>query len=223
MNTPENTIIVKKIIDADQIIALYMDYVLLNDREPKSVYAFCHANQMDEADFYVHFGSFEGLKQQIWVKFFENATTIIANDVAFLTYSDKDKLLTLFYTLFEVLTLNRSYVIYSLHENKDALKNLKVLKLFRSHFKKFIQTIIESNHLTNLDKLDKVTKPVFSEGAWIHFLFILKFWMDDVSPSFEKTDIAIEKSVTTVVELLNTKPLENLIDFGKFLWKERMM
>ena len=47
--------------------------------------------------------------------------------------------------------------------------------------------------------------------------------MDDTSKSFEKTDIVIEKSVNTVVDLLNTKPLESLFDLGKFLWNERKM
>jgi hypothetical protein len=52
-------------------------------------------------------------------------------------------------------------------------------------------------------------------------LFLLKFWMDDTSKGFEKTDILIEKSVNTVVDLLDTKPLESLFDLGKFLWKEK--
>jgi Tetracyclin repressor-like, C-terminal domain len=72
-------------------------------------------------------------------------------------------------------------------------------------------------------RVAKVARPVFSEGAWIQFLFILKFWIDDTSKSFEKTDIIIEKSVNTVVDLLDTKPLESLFDLGKFLWKEKMM
>ena len=70
-------------------------------------------------------------------------------------------------------------------------------------------------------RINKVTEPVFSEGAWIQFLFLLKFWIDDTSKSFEKTDVLIEKSVNTVVDLLDTKQLENLFDLGKFLWKEK--
>jgi hypothetical protein len=31
--------------------------------------------------------------------------------------------------------------------------------------------------------------------SWIQLLLTLKFWLDDVSPKFEKTDIYIEKSV----------------------------
>lgn len=53
-------------------------------------------------------------------------------------------------------------------------------------------------------------------------MMALKFWMDDSSASFEKTDIFIEKSVKLSSELMNTAPLESLIDFGKFLFKEKI-
>ena len=50
----------------------------------------------------------------------------------------------------------------------------------------------------------------------------LKFWMDDTSPNFEKTDIFIEKSVDTSFELFEIKPLKKLIDLGKFLFNEKV-
>ena len=46
--------------------------------------------------------------------------------------------------------------------------------------------------------------------------------MDDHSPQFEKTDVAIEKSVNTVFDVFDNTPLERVLDFGKFLFKERM-
>jgi len=212
-----------KLIDDNQIISFYMDSVLEHNHAPKNIYLFCKENEIEEAQFYSFFGSFESLKQNIWVKFFENAVATIQKDENYSAYSDKNKLLTLYFTLFEILTLNRSYVLFALNENKEGIKNLKTLKQFRTHFKEFILELIDSNESEQKDQLGKVTRPVFSEGAWIQFLLILKFWMDDTSKSFEKTDIIIEKSVNTVVDLLNTKPLESLFDLGKFLWKERKM
>lgn len=222
MDTAKKTSTKKKAIDDNAIISIYMDYVLDKNEEPKNVFSFCKEHKIDETEFYTFFGSLDALKQEIWVKFFENALVIIQKEEAFESYSDKNKLLTLYFTLFELLTLNRSYVIFNLKENKEGLKNLKSLKQFRSHFKDFIVTIIEDNENMVSDKISKVTKPVFAEGAWIQFLFLLKFWMDDTSKSFEKTDVLIEKSVNTVVDLLDTKPLESLFDLGKFLWKEKM-
>jgi hypothetical protein len=51
----------------------------------------------------------------------------------------------------------------------------------------------------------------------------IKFWLDDSSAAFEKTDLYIEKSVNASFDLLNTIPLESVLDFGKFLVKEKMM
>lgn len=221
MATTKKVKVVKDLVDDNHIISLYMDYVLENQTAPKNVFAFCKINAIEESDFYSFFGSFESLKQNIWLKFIENAIATIEKEAAFVTYSDKNKLLTLYFTLFELLTLNRSYVLFSLKENGEGLKNLKTLKLFRNHFKGFIVTIIQSNTEVKSDRLTRVTEPVFSEGAWLQFLFLLKFWMEDTSKSFEKTDVLIEKSVNTVVDLLDTKPLESLLDLGKFLWKEK--
>ena len=211
----------KEIIDDSKIIFHYMNDVLQANEEPKNVYVFCTNHDISEADFYSFFGSFDALKQEVWVKFFENAVTTIEKDTAYEGYSDKDKLLTLYFTLFELLTLNRTYVLFTLKENKEGLKNLKSLKQFRNRFIEFIIAIIRKSATSGNEKFLKVSEPVFSEGAWIQFLFLLKFWIEDTSKSFEKTDVLIEKSVTTVVGLLDTKQLENLFDLGKFLWKEK--
>ena len=223
MATTKKTTAKAKQMDDNKIIALYMDYVLTQNASPKNIYLFCKENDIEELDFYSFFGSLENIKQVIWTKFFENAVATISKEETYATYTDKNKLLTLFYTLFEILTLNRSYVLFSLKENKNNLKNLRDLVLMRRDFKEFIVNIIDENENMGVANLDKITKPVFSEGAWIQFLLILKFWMDDTSKSFEKTDIVIEKSVNTAVDIFNTKPLESLLDLGKFLWKENKM
>ena len=223
MATTKKSTVKNKQIDDLRIIELYMDSVLAQNASPKNVYLFCKENEIQESDFYSFFGSFENIRQVIWVKFFENAVMTINKEEAYATYSDKNKLLTLFYTLFEILTLNRSYVMFSMHENKNNLKNLKDLTLLRKEFKEFVTNIIDENENVGVANLDKITKPVFSEGAWIQFLLILKFWMDDTSKGFEKTDMIIEKSVNTAVDIFNTKPLESLLDLGKFLWKENSM
>jgi hypothetical protein len=221
MATIKKTAAKKQLLDDDQIIKLYMTDVLENNHVAANVYLFCKNNNIEETEFYTFFSSFKSVRQTIWVRFFENALSIIEKDAAYNTYSDKNKLLAFYFTLFEILTLNRSYVMFSMKENDNGLKNLEDLKHFRNRFKDFVAKLIHSTDETKPAALSKITKPVFSEGAWLQFLFLLKFWMDDTSKGFEKTDIAIEKSVNTVVDLLDTKPLENLIDLGKFLWNER--
>lgn len=211
----------KKKIDDNAIVSLYMDSVLTNNAEPKNVFIFCKENEIEEADFYSFYGSIEALKEDIWIKFYENTASNLTKDENFASYSNRNKLLSLYFTMFEILTLNRSYVYYSLKESKNGLKTLKQLKGLRTHFKSFINQIIDENEEPKNGTIQKITKPIYAEGAWIQFLFLLKFWLDDTSKGFEKTDIMIEKSVKAVLDVLDTTPLESVIDLGKFIWKER--
>ena len=211
----------KKITDENEIISLYMDNVLTNDAEPKNVFLFCKHNNIEETDFYVHFGSIEAIKHEIWAKFFTNAKNTLEQDENFMTYTNRNKLLSLYFTLFEIFTLNRSYILFALKEDKNALKNLKQFKEFKHHFKNFIKDNLESSASDQDAKIQKVTRPLFTEGSWLQFLFILKFWMDDTSKGFEKTDIMIEKSVKASFDLFDATPLESLFDLGKFVWKEK--
>ena len=220
MAAPRKFIVPPQLIDDNHIITLYMNDVLEKNAEPLNVYTFCKKHQIEEAEFYSFFASIDAVKQEIWIKFFENAVATIEKEPAYQSYTNKNKLLTLYFTLFEILTLNRSYVFFTLKDNKEGLKNLKQLGHFRNRFKDFIAHILAETNVEKNTRVAKITKPVFSEGAWLQFLFILKFWLDDTSKGFEKTDIMIEKTVNTTVDLLDTKPLENLIDLGKFLWKE---
>ncbi len=219
MATTKQTKAKKDLIDDNKIVSLYMNDVLDHNEEPSNAYSFCKKHGIEESDFYSFFGSFDSIKKAIWTKFFENAVATIEKEPNFETYTDKNKLLTLYFTLFELMTLNRSYILFSLKENKEGMKNLKN---FRNLFKDFVVEIIQSSSSDSNDRISRITQPVFSEGAWLQFLFLLKFWMDDESKGFEKTDVLIEKSVNTVVDLLDTKPLESLFDLGKFLWKEKM-
>jgi DNA-binding transcriptional regulator PaaX len=102
------------------------------------------------------------------------------------------------------------------------LKNIKKLGLLRKHFKHFFQSLeIELLDLQQ-EKLMEIQEKSRSEMAWIQFGMLLKFWIDDTSSSFEKTDIFIEKSVNASFDLLDIKPLKSLFDLGKFMWKEKV-
>ena len=216
MATKANT---SKITD-DKIIGLYMDAVLEHEVHPKSVYKFCKDHKIKEEEFYRFFGSFEALQKAIWSKFHSNTVGLLHKNKEYDGFSNKDKMLTYFYTVFELLTLNRSYVLFTLDGNRKMLDKMTELKELRTHIKAFATELIEE---ANADKTLKITKQspkIFSEGAWVQFLFLLKFWMDDSAAGFEKTDLAIEKSVTTIFDVFDNTPLDSLIDFGKFLYKE---
>ncbi|RKS21716.1 hypothetical protein CLV94_2350 [Flavobacterium endophyticum] len=221
MATAKNPKSKKQLIDDDQLIELYMNAVLEKNEAPKNVYLFCKEHAIEEADFYSFFNSLDAVKEAIWVKFFDNVVGMLQKDSNYASYENRNKLLSLYFTLFEILTLNRSYIFYTLKDNKEGLRNLKQLASLRNHFKDYIVDILKSGETEKDSKVKKITRPVFSEGAWLQFLFILKFWLEDTSKGFEKTDIMIEKAVKATFDILDTTPLESLFDLGKFIWKER--
>ena len=206
----------------EKILSAYYEAVLEHEMEPKSVYKFCKENKLQEADFYTHFASMEAIKETIFKGYFDNTYELISKAADFETATPKHKLLSFYYTFFEVLLLNRSYVLYTLKTQSPRMDQWVVLKGLRTVFKEFATTLImEGNQNKRPSKFSQNSEKIFSEGAWIQLIFLIKFWLDDTSPGFEKTDVAIEKSVQTAFDLFDTTPLNSLLDFGKFLWKEK--
>lgn len=212
-----------KKISSEDIINAYMKQLLETGELPQSVYAFCKKNKMKEEDFYAYFGSFTGLQKGIWKAFYDNAISVMHKQPDFESYSDKEKLLSLFFTLFEVFKVNRSYILMVVEDYKKSLKSLSQLSELRGEIKNFTGKLLEGRNEASKFKIQECNKTIFSEAAWLQFLFLMRFWLNDNSAGFEKTDIAIEKSVNTVFDLFETTPLESLFDFGKFLWNERSM
>ncbi len=101
------------------------------------------------------------------------------------------------------------------------MQQLATLNGLRNSFKKFTTGLIQDGNALKQSRFTQHPEGIFSEGAWVQLLFLLQFWLKDQSPGFEKTDMAIEKSVRTVFDLFDNTPVDSLLDFGKFLWKEK--
>jgi ribosomal protein S20 len=212
----------KTTISRDKIVSMYMNYRLDKSDRPKSVYQFAKENGFDEAVFYSFFGTLESVEKEIYKIFIEKTINLIQKDPAYENYEMKNKMLSFYFTLFEMMSANRSYVLLTLNEHKNQLKNLMQLSSFRTEFKNYVSAIITDDVRIQYEKFQNIQEKAIKESAWIQFLMILKFWIDDESPAFEKTDIFIEKSVKAGFELMNITPIESVIDLGKFLFKEKM-
>jgi hypothetical protein len=212
----------KKTISSSDIITFYMEYVLEHNAQPKSVYSFAKANNFEEIKFYEHFASFVALEQSIFKEFFDNAFSVLEKSEDYYSFDSRNKLLSFYFTFFEVLTVNRSYVVYALEHQKDHLKKMRSLGKLKQRFTLYIEHLDIPLFEINQETIEKVQTKTLKESAWLQLLFTMKFWLEDTSSSFEKTDIFIEKAVNTSFDLIDTKPLKSIIDLGKFLFKEKM-
>ena len=128
--------------------------------------------------------------------------------------------ISFYFTFFEILTANRSYVLAQLNVKKDKLSSMKSLNALRRVFTDFVEGLNVVSFDLKSDQLNKFRDKGVSASMWMQLLLIMKFWMDDRSKGFEKTDIFIEKSVKAQFDLINITPVQSVFDLAKFLWKE---
>jgi hypothetical protein len=198
-----------------------MEYVLSYNKKPDSVYSFSKQYNFNEEDYYKFYGNFISLEQSIFKVFYEKTVNLLEKNNEYQNYSSRDKMLSFYYSFFELLTANRSYVVHALGSPTKNLKKIDTLKKLKKSFSNYIDKLDITLLETNQETLDKIQNKTLKESAWFQLLLTIKYWLEDTSPSFERTDIFIEKAVNTSFDLINIKPLKSVLDLGKFLYKDK--
>jgi hypothetical protein len=204
---------------SESIQKAYIDYVLTQGEQPKSVYLFAKKNKMAEEEFYKFFGSFNAIEQNIWAGIATKTLTEINGQEVWGQYSSREKALSFFYSFFELLKSSRSFAVYSVKKQPRGFATPMVFERLKEHFENFADEIIkeglESSELSDRKFFSKKYK----DALWVQFVFVLNFWINDNSTGFEKTDEAIEKGVNVTFDLFQRSPIDNLFEYGKFLAK----
>lgn len=209
-------------IDQNRIFELYGDYLLEHGERPKNVYSFAKQNGFEEGKFYEFFSGFEQLESQILEKLFARSSELAKDIENYAQMPVKEKLLNVYFIFFENLTLNRSLVLMLLKAERPY--NLKALQTLKKTHKQFVHTL----GISNWEMIDKASENIKNftnksqeELLWAHLMSCIEFWKKDTSPSFEKTDLYLEKTIDTGFEFIDNGPLKKVLDLGKFLWKEK--
>ncbi len=210
----------KKNITQEKIVEWYMNTVLTSGK-PHSIFSFAQENNFEESNFYKYFSSFESLEKSIFAIFAKETIHLLNKTEAYKDYSTKDKILSFYFTFFELLTANRSYVLLQFKSVNKDLSKLSFLKDLRTEFIKFVNELnLEKIDLNN-ETLNNIQDKTLAESYWIQLLMVLKFWIHDESSNFEKTDVFIEKSIKASFDIRQITPIKSVIDLAKFLWKEK--
>lgn len=202
---------------SDQIKKSYIDYVLTNGEPPKSVYNFAKKLKITEADFYKIYSSFTAIEKAVWEDITHATLVKIKEQKVWAKYSAREKVLSFFYSYIEMLKTQRSFIIYTLKKHPKRLSTPDILSGVKELFQDFAEETINDG----LEKGELADRKFFSkrykDALWVQFGFIINFWVDDDSPSFEKTDEAIEKGINVTFDLFQRSPIDNLFEYGKFL------
>lgn len=202
------------------LIDAYMDLCSSEGRRPQTLAQFAVYLEQSEATVRALFPSLAALESQIFASFLEQTLALLHKSPEYAGYAASEKLLGLYYTCFELLTANRSYVLVVLPPDLRAVSQLPRLEKLHRAFVSHVQTLVPDLP-TRLPSLPGQV-PILAEGFWLQFLSILAFWQHDRSPAFEQTDVFIEKSVAASLEGLQLQPGRQLLDWGKF-WGQSIL
>jgi AcrR family transcriptional regulator len=208
-----------KAISSDKIAADYRDFLITEGKQPASVYKFCKDHGFKETEFYQYFASFEALERSIWKGYIDQTCSRMENDNDYLGFTAREKILTFYFSLAELLKSDRSFAVHQLRLWKNPATVPVFLKGFKESFREWINSVLNEGKTTG----EVAKRPFLDERYdrlfWMHFMFILQFWVHDESSGFEKTDEAIEKSVNLAFDLIGKGVLDSALDFGKFLYQ----
>lgn len=206
---------------AEMIISAYIDYLLINGKKPTTVYKFCKDLGIAETEFYKVTNSFESLETHIWAGFMNRAITAARADKQFASFSAREKLLSLYFMLMEILKQNRSFAILTsgIRFGQDMVP--VCLKDFRSKFESFVGEIMGEGKSTGEVAGRPFLDQRYPQLFWLHLVVLIGYWKDDTSTDFENTDAFIEKSVNLAFDLIGKGTLDNAIDFAKFLYQSK--
>jgi Tetracyclin repressor-like, C-terminal domain len=196
-----------------------MDFVLNEGRQPPSVHTFSKNLGFSEADFYKHYSSFDAVEADFWRGVFEGVRDKVVADPAWEKFRFRERVLLFAFTLVQVLLPDRSFAVFSLKRGRRTAPGKKFQDGFDSFFNELISLAVEGGEVMNRRYL----RDRYTRALWMQTLFVLSFWADDSSDGFESTDEAIEKGFNLAIDLMSRSAVDNAIEYGKLLARNRIM
>jgi AcrR family transcriptional regulator len=206
----------------EKISKAYIEFELLNGRAPFSAFELAKKIKIEEADFYAHFASIEKVREGILTSLLQKTFAIMDSDENYESFSAREKLLSLYFTLFEQFQTQRSYLLALYADLKKAPHAMRDWKPFLKIMEERVEEILSEGKITDEIKDRPLIGNHFPKGFHFVFTYLFRVWLNDDSAEFANTDAAIEKTVNLSVDLLGTSPLDSLLDFGKFALKTKV-
>lgn len=192
----------------------YVKYVRENGKRPNTVYAFCELIQIAEKDFYVHFTCFNHIERTIWLFVFDETIRRMKSEPVYDEYGTREKLLSFFYTLVEVMKEDRSFLVAAGFKS-DTIKD------FKTSFLEYARFLLNEGTDNNEIQQRMILSNRYADVVWFQTEYVIKFWLKDESAGFEKTDAAIEKAVNLCFDIFSKNIVDSAFDFVKFAFQNR--
>lgn len=208
-------------MDKETIIAAYRQYILDHGERPASVYQFARQLEIEESAFYTHFANFEAIEKAYWRHLVDRTVEKITAEEVYATYSAREKLLHFYFTLFEDLQDERSFLL-ALVPQEQQWSKWATGRAMSAAVRPYLEQLIEEGTGSGEVEQRPLVAGRYGKLLSLQWPLLVAFWLRDDSKGFEKTDSAIEKSVHASFDLIGRNALDSILDLGKFMYQNGM-
>lgn len=199
----------------------FREYVLTHSRKPHSVYELCQFLNLEEQIYYPHYSSLRALERDLWAGFFETAKTTMESEPVYQEYSAREKFLSFFYTLQELLKANRSFISLAFQTKSLRLPLLGTndnhLRVFKQKYVAWAKGLVQEGIQNQEIKRRVIISAQYNKLLWPVAYQIIQFWINDDSKDFERTDAFIEKIAHFSFDLMGVTPVDSALDLLRFV------
>ncbi len=202
-------------------ISQYLQFVTEHKARPGSIYELAKYVGEEKVTLQREYKNIVTLENELWKSLIEKTFLRLNAEPAYADYVARERLLAFYFTLLEVLAPHRDYIqlvplsTSILHIGTNPFTDFK--KAFAVYTQSLINLGLETGEVEQRTFLTNK----YTEALWAQCLFILNFWTKDTSEDFQKTDEAVERSVNLSLDLMARGPMDSLVEFGQFLFKNR--
>jgi hypothetical protein len=209
-------------VNMEKIINGFIDFQLMNGRLPHSVLELTKKIKITEKAFYEHFSSLNAVSLQIPLSDLKGALERLHNEPNYQEFTEREKLLGLFFTLFEEMKNNRSYYLFNYSKIQKIGEQANDWNPFLNELESQVEGILSDAKKNEEIKDRPFIGEHYSKGFKLVFTYLFRVWLNDDSQGFTTTDAAIEKSINLSFDMLQSNQFDSLLDFGKFALKTKV-
>jgi hypothetical protein len=209
----------------EEIMTAYMEYYISTPSDSISHKDFIANKRIDSDAFMAQFKDTNVIEERIWSYMMQSSIITVENDLSTEMQGIDNKLFSLFFTFFQNLTFNDTFFKKQLKERKSILQKNRLYSGMKTFFQTYLKNLHQSISCNSVKMGGEAVESILSFGFinayWTELILLIEFWNTDDSNGYEKTDIAIEKTLKATQEIRSIEPLKSVIDLGKFIWKEK--
>lgn len=199
-----------------KIIEGLISYLLAEGHPPASVTLLCKELGIKDTTFYKEFSSIEAAQKSLWKDWIDLLVETVSSGAEWKSFTAKERYLAFLFAFTQAALEHRSLLLLCFskpgpHENHSQLAGLK------HSFKEFASELVEQGRMSGEIADRGPLTSIYPEVLYLHWRWVLDFYLKDESEGFERTDAFIEKTVGLAFDLFRSQAIDAAADLARFL------